>query len=285
MKSKDIKVSACIIAYNHEKFIRKCLDGAVNQEIAYDYEIVIGEDKSTDETLKICKEYHEKYPHLIKIIKRSENLGMTGNWLGTLESCSGDFIALCEGDDFWTDPLKLSKQVDFLIENETYALCGSKIQSLDEAGNRNESQGKKFGPVTLEDVLRKNEFTTCTVTLRRKALKIPPFKNFHRFFTVDWPLWCSLLESGDGFNFNYISAQYNIHSEGATSGRNRINTLKNKLEDRLLMIENFPEKKKVIKSYGSKIILHYIWKVLSGKKSYFQAVLKNRKLVFSYFFS
>ena len=284
MNKKKVKVSACIITYNHEKFIRNCLDAAVKQKLDFDYEIIIGEDKSTDNTLTICKEYEQEYPNLIKVIDHTKNLGMIGNWIATLEKCTGDYIALCEGDDFWTDNLKLQKQVTFLVENEKFTLCGTKVRSLDESKVQGESEGKKYGEIVLDEVLRKNQFTTCTAVLKKSAMQLPPWQNFRSFFTVDWPLWCSLLKKGKGYNFNLVTAQYNIHSGGATSGRNRINTLKNKLEDRILMIDNFPHKKSIIKKYGIKIIFHYTWKSLIGKKDYYKALVENKKLVKTYMF-
>ena len=279
---KKIKVSACIITYNHEKFIEDCLEAAISQKLDFDYEIIIGEDKSTDNTLAICKEYERKYPQLIRVIERDQNLGMVGNWLSTLEECDGDYIALCEGDDFWTDRHKLEKQVNILLRNKDYTICGSKVQSLNESKVQKESEGKAYGEINLDQVLRKNQFTTCTAVIKKSALDLPPWQNFNNFFTVDWPIWCSLLRYGKGFNLESVTAQYNIHGAGATSGRDRVNTLKNKLEDRILMMENFPNKKDIIKRYGLKIIFHYTWKSLLGRKAFYNALLKNKKLVRSY---
>lgn len=123
-----MKVSACIITYNQEDYIRECLDGALSQVVDFDYEIVIGEDKSTDSTLAICEEYAAKYPKLIRLLKRKDNLGMMGNWIETIKACDGKYIAMCEGDDYWTDPLKLQKQVDFLDENEEYVACFHRVK-------------------------------------------------------------------------------------------------------------------------------------------------------------
>lgn len=129
-----MKVSACIITYNQEEYISQCLDGVLSQIVDFDYEIIIGEDKSTDGTLEICKKYANKHPTKITLIERSENLGMIGNWLETIMSCKGKYIALCEGDDYWTDPLKLQKQVDFLEANDEFALCFHPVKILKKDG-------------------------------------------------------------------------------------------------------------------------------------------------------
>lgn len=282
MRSKGIKVSVCIITYNHEKFIRKCLEGVVNQKIEQEYKIIIGEDKSTDNTLEICKEYKEKYPHMIELLERPQNLGLIDNWIDTLAHCDGDYIALCEGDDFWTDPIKLQKQVDFLEENKSYSLCATKTQRINEKGEKGENTAKMYGEISLDDVLRQNQFGTCTVVLRSKFLEIPFFDNLNGFFGTDWPLWCFMLSKGPGYNSRDLTATYHVHSGGASSGRDKINILRNKLEDRMLMMENFPRKKKIIKNYGLKIIFNYTWKSLMGQKKYYKALWVNKKLVSSY---
>ena len=106
-------VSIASITYNHEKFIAQAIDSFLMQETDFDFEIIIGEDCSTDDTLKIIKEYKAKYPDIIKLITSESNVGMMTNFIRTLEACSGKYIALCEGDDYWTDTLKLQKQVNF----------------------------------------------------------------------------------------------------------------------------------------------------------------------------
>lgn len=129
-----IKVSACLITYNHEAFITECIEGALCQNLDYGYEIVIGDDCSSDRTSEICQSYALKYPDKIKYYRREQNLGMIGNWLATIKQCQGKYIALCEGDDYWTDPLKLQKQVDFLEKNEDYTLCFHEVNVLLPSG-------------------------------------------------------------------------------------------------------------------------------------------------------
>jgi glycosyltransferase involved in cell wall biosynthesis len=128
------KVSVCIITYNQEAFINECIEGAVKQSTNFEFEIIIGDDCSSDMTSKICKNYALKYPEIIKYNRRERNLGMIGNWIATIKECTGEFIALCEGDDFWTDPYKLQKQVDFLEENPEYVLCFHPVKLLEPDG-------------------------------------------------------------------------------------------------------------------------------------------------------
>lgn len=123
-------VSICCITYNHEQFIAQALDGFVMQQTNFDFEIVISNDCSTDNTQFIIDSYKSKYPYLFKDISPKENQGMSKNFIYTLKNCNGKYVALCEGDDYWTDPLKLQKQVDFLEKNLEYSICFHPIHIL-----------------------------------------------------------------------------------------------------------------------------------------------------------
>jgi len=116
-------VTVCMITYNHEAFISEAIEGVMMQQTSFPIELIIGEDCSTDRTRKICQEYKLKYPDKIKLLLPESNLGMMRNFYTTLDVSTGKYLALCEGDDYWTDPHKLQKQVDFLEANEDYAIC------------------------------------------------------------------------------------------------------------------------------------------------------------------
>ena len=115
-------VSVLMITYNHELYIEQAIEGVLMQQTSFTFELIIGEDCSTDQTRMICKKFKEKYPDKIRLLLPNENLGMNRNFIVTLEQCTGKYIALCEGDDYWTDSLKLQKQVEFLEENTDYSM-------------------------------------------------------------------------------------------------------------------------------------------------------------------
>lgn len=127
MTSKDnLLVSISCITYNHASYIRQCLDGFIMQKTDFAFEVLIHDDASTDGTTEIIKEYEEKYPDIIKPIYEEENQwtkGRRGSVVFNFPRAKGKYIAMCEGDDYWTDPLKLQKQVDFLEKNVDYAVC------------------------------------------------------------------------------------------------------------------------------------------------------------------
>ncbi|MFK7782973.1 glycosyltransferase family 2 protein [Psychroserpens sp.] len=113
----DIKVSICCLAFNHEHFIRQCLDGFMMQKTNFAFEVLIHDDASTDETANIIREYEHKYPDIIKPIYQTENQyskGVSVTATINFPRAKGKYIAMCEGDDYWTDPNKLQIQVDLL---------------------------------------------------------------------------------------------------------------------------------------------------------------------------
>lgn len=126
MSTETPLVSVCTLAYNHAPYIRECLDGILMQKTDFAFELLIHDDASTDGTADIIREYEAKYPDIIKPIYQTENQYSKGVKISAtiqFPKAKGKYIALCEGDDYWTDPLKLQKQVDFMEANEEYSLC------------------------------------------------------------------------------------------------------------------------------------------------------------------
>ena len=114
-------VSISMITYNHAPFIAQAIEGVLQQKTTFPFELVIGEDCSTDNTREIVSEYHKKHPDIFRVIASDKNIGATRNSLRTLKACQGKYIAYCEGDDYWHHPYKLQKQVDYL---ESHQECG-----------------------------------------------------------------------------------------------------------------------------------------------------------------
>ena len=129
-------VSVCVITYNHEKYIRQCLDGILMQEVTFPYEILIHDDASPDNTAEIIREYEAKYPEIIKPIYQTVNQYSQGIDVGkyNFERAVGKYIALCEGDDYWTDPKKLQMQVDFLEKHPEYVGTAHNVRTINEFG-------------------------------------------------------------------------------------------------------------------------------------------------------
>lgn len=138
MKEKPV-VSVCMITYNHEAYIAQAIDGVLMQKTDFPFELVIGDDCSTDRTREICLEFQRKYPTLIRLLPRSKNLGMIPNFIDTLKNCEAKYIALCEGDDYWENKERLKYQVEFLEANLEYAGVGSRARRYLQTEDRFES--------------------------------------------------------------------------------------------------------------------------------------------------
>lgn len=131
-------VSVCVQTYQHANFIKQCLDGILMQKTDFEIEVLLGEDDSIDGTRDICIDYAQKYPEKIRLIlhSRENNIKIGGapsgrfNFIYNLTNAKGKYIALCEGDDYWTDPLKLQYQVDFLEDNKAFSLCAHAVETI-----------------------------------------------------------------------------------------------------------------------------------------------------------
>lgn len=170
--SKDIVVSVQMMAYNHEAFIAEAINGVLMQKTNFAFELVIGEDGSTDNTRDICLELQAKFPDIIKLNEDEGNIGANKNFEKTLNRCQGKYIAICEGDDYWTDPYKLQKQVDLMHNHPDYAMCAHAAQIL-MCNHFDESKIDK-SVLTTEDIIREDwGIMTASILFRRDMFIIP----------------------------------------------------------------------------------------------------------------
>jgi len=215
------KVSVLMITYNHERFIAKAVESALMQETHFDYEIVIGEDCSTDATREILLEYRKRHPEKIRLLLHDQNLGLGGkkNLAVTLRNCRGQYIAMLEGDDYWTSPVKLQQQACFLDGHPGYAGCFHPVRYVDDQDRLLEEHpvvnlGKET--VALEDLLRGNPIYTCSVMFRRGLIQELPAWYFESTLG-DWPL--HMLNARHGL-IGYINEEmgaYRTHDTGIWS--------------------------------------------------------------------
>lgn len=194
----SVKLSVCMIAYNHAPYIAQAIKGVLAQQTNFDYHIFIGEDGSTDNTFEIIEQFKNDYPDKITLLHQPTNIGMMRNFLSVLDACDGDYVAICEGDDFWIDNFKLQKQVDFLESNSDYAICFhrvyeqiglEKVISLD---NPWESEVT----FAIEDLALKNFMHTNSVVFRNKLFK-------------SYPEWYIKSPIGD-FVLHLLNAQHGL---------------------------------------------------------------------------
>lgn len=127
-----LKVSVCVVTYNHEKFVSEMLDSILSQQTNFDFEIIVGDDLSKDKTRSILKDYQGRYPEKIRLLLHEENLGLNGkfNALATFAAAKGEYIAQFDGDDYLISPHKLQKQVDVMDSNPDYVACFHNAQAI-----------------------------------------------------------------------------------------------------------------------------------------------------------
>lgn len=226
MNKKTLSI-ACA-TYNHEKFIAQTLDGFLMQKTDFDFEIVVGEDCSTDNTRRILLEYDRKHPGKFKLLLNEKNLGMSANGIHTVQACEGKYIALCEGDDYWTDPQKLQKQVDFLETNPDFVTCHHRAEILDEKTNTFSLTNAQKEITGTDDLFKGCFITTCTCVFRNGHLD-----NLYPLVTKDWALHLLLSMHGKIYFMSDVMSVYRRHAGGWTFGstvanlKSDIETIKN----------------------------------------------------------
>ena len=176
-------VSICVQTYQHAAYIQECLDGILMQKTTFPFEILLGEDDSTDGTREICLEYAEKFPDKIRLYlhHRENNIKIGGqatgrfNFVYNLYSAKGKYIALCEGDDYWTNPLKLQKQVDFMEKILDFGICFHKVEVFQQTKSilLEDTITREVPEVTTIRELAKGNFIHTPSVLFRNNLKIP----------------------------------------------------------------------------------------------------------------
>lgn len=214
-------VNVFVMVYNHEKYLAECLDGILMQKCNFSYIIVVGEDASTDKSREILLKYKSKYPGKFQLILHEKNVGAMANQMAILKACTGKYIALCEGDDYWTDPYKLQKQVDFLDANEDFVMCftNTKIK-VEETGAESIAKINIWDVCETQDILRHNSLDgresgeeinspghTSTILFRNNLIKKFP-DWFSKCFIGDEPLFLMLSKYGKAKFINDFCSVY-----------------------------------------------------------------------------
>lgn len=219
------------MAYNHEPYIGDAIEGFLKQKTNFDFEILIGEDCSTDNTRKIVEEYAEKFPDKIKMITSEKNVGWKENDRRLLENSKGKYIAVCEGDDYWIDPYKLQKQLDYMESHPECTLCFHASQIVDSNGRLQKGKFRPYLKNTIsktEDIIEGGgEFCPTASLFFSKDLldKIPDFVlNAH---VGDYPLQMWLSSIGYAYYLDDFMSIYRMGAAGSwtvqqNSGNDRV---------------------------------------------------------------
>lgn len=285
-------VSICCTVFNHEKYLEQTFKGFLSQKVNFPFEIVINDDCSTDGSAEIIRKYEKKFPDIIKPIYQKENQhskGVRPMAQLVFPRARGKYIALCEGDDYWTDPDKLQKQVDFLESHTDYSMCCTNFSIIDEDGKLIQETGwgkDKSNPVITH--LHMLEYYTpkfLTSVMRRSAIPVP------------FPDQIRGISNGDTFLFSYVALSGPARFIDINTGCYRVNrggvwsmkseSRRNEMKyNTFVLLKSFytkPEQQKAINARLSRA--HLIncrialknGKIFSGLKHFFKSLYLSRK--------
>ena len=244
-------VSVGILTHNHDKYISQAIDSVLEQVANFPIEIIIHDDESTDLTASIIRKYENKYPDRFKtIIQRENQYPRIKRLLAkyVFPICSGKYIALCEGDDYWTDPHKLQKQVGYMEEHPEYAMCFHNRIKVDEAGNpipRSELPEGMKRPLTKEEIAMSIYPVppTATVMYRKNCLPSSLPSWALRMPFGDRAMAILVTRKGDAGYLDFIGSAYRIHPGGVLRGGHRSRQALMDFQSRCLVLNNVPMSK------------------------------------------
>lgn len=234
-------VSVHLLTYNHAKFIRQSIESVVKQKTTFPFEIVIGDDCSTDGTSAIVDEYAAKYPGLIKVVRGATNGGPQPNSIRILENSSGKYMAALEGDDYWIDEHKLQKQADFMEANPDFAICFTNTRVEFFEGNEEPyilNQDLEKDVFELKDLVGEKEIWFMgTATLFYTMSSIFPVQPwFHKTKSGDIPMIMLAARHGKIKFLPDITAAYRRHTAGASNTDHKDDAVF--LNNRIMMYSN-----------------------------------------------
>jgi len=231
-----MKASIICVTYNHAQYIRQALDGFLMQKTTFPYEIIIADDCSSDGTSAICAEYEERYPDKIRHLKGEYNVGGVENERCAIEASQGEYIAVCEGDDYWIDPKKLQKQVDFLDAHPDYSVTWTRYEKYLQTEDKYLSDGngdlfteeQESIDITTHMFLHRWITQYLTMVFRRSAYdntwckQYKYYRDSHQFY--------HLLHNGKGAILNFIGGVYRQTGEGIYSDLDHLKRQKIQIE-------------------------------------------------------
>jgi len=213
-------VSVCLFTYNYERFLQQSVDSILNQHCEFDFEILICDDCSTDDTLKIAQEYQLNFPNIIKVLTHDENQGGTKNWIRAIQSCKGKYIALMDGDDYFSDTNKLKKQVEIMERDNTLVLCFHSVDEIyDDAPELNKTVVFEKEYYELADFIKNGWFVRTSSTFFRNNVisnEIPKWVHDYPY-RLDTILHVLLCQYGRAYNLKESLSVWRKHKKGMSN--------------------------------------------------------------------
>ncbi len=204
-------LSVCLITYNHVQFIEQAIDSVFAQEVDFSWELIIADDFSTDGTREIILKYKEKYPDNIRLILQKQNVGSVQNWMDLITASKATYLAYFEGDDYWTLPYKLQRQIDFLENNPDFNLCFHNVDHLTLEGNLVRNTIQPQGEITtLEDLALENYITSLSIVFRNTITELPRF--LFKSPLGDYTLYFLIAIDSKIQYFDEVMGVYRLHA-------------------------------------------------------------------------
>ena len=208
-----------MITYGHEKYIQRAIEGVLMQECDFNVELIIADDNSPDQTNRIVQQLKERHQNGVWIhyTKHQKNKGMMSNFVWALSQCKGDYIALCDGDDYWTDVLKLQKQVSFLEKNKEFVLCFHPCYFLKvDSTLKKQSLHTMDYEYTIKNILSNSRIPSASLVYRRSEApnKFPSW--FYEIASGDVALIMMLFEKGKFKLLDDYMSVYRLHNHGVS---------------------------------------------------------------------
>lgn len=232
--AEKFRLTILLVTYNQERFIRQAMESILQQEFEGKIELIVADDTSTDRTPEIIREYDGRDSRfLFRYLERTGNLGGTKNYQRGFAACSGDYIAIMEGDDYWSSPLKLRRQADFLGSHRECDLCAVNFHVLDESNSQmypRTPAGSGYRYISARDLIADNivsNFSTCMY--RKSALDSLP-EGLFEISSYDWIVnICVARNSMIGYLEEPMSV-YRLHAQGIWTQMTQLEQLKAQLE-------------------------------------------------------
>ena len=217
-KERIPKVSVCVVTYNHVKYIRQCLQSLVEQKANFSFEVLVGDDYSTDGTRFIIDEFVQKYPTIMRPIYQEKNIGPIANYMATHRSAKGSYIAHIDGDDYAL-PGKLQKQADKLDHEPGINILWHRMELVNDNGLRRAHPDVKAPYLNVNisraELMLYGPFGQHSSTMYRKENFSLRYANFE---AIDWILSVELIGDGSGLMMQDVLGAYRVHSEGMSGG-------------------------------------------------------------------
>ena len=265
-----IKLSILVPAFNMERYLAQCLDSILMQQVNFKYQVLLGEDFSTDSTKEIAAQFQSRYPDIIKVFYNDKNLGASGNLCRLIELVDTEFFIQIDGDDYITDKAKLQIQFDTLSANPACAMCYHNYSIVDSEGQNPKLHIPPFPDsliIPKNYLLHRDLGPGNLVMVRRSALpKVLPNWLHHCGYQVDYLVHCLAAAEGGIYYIDKAMTAYRKHAQSITTVTKKKYTLE-------MMISNPASLSKFYKSRG-----------LNAESRYFRSLLPERYMTLGYFY-